>query len=366
MMACAIVNEANNSIEFSITDRRFNGASLAIVGDWDMDGQNLTEEQNRKLNFSTIRGNSNEKNVPNLEEKSYINQIVNAPLGVNQLTPEEKDTIFIFRYSLTDNKRALTKLLLSIDWDVDKERAEVAKLLPLWKEKASLDVAEALKLLGKERAFQDPIVRAYAIECVNEATDEELQLYLLQLVQALKYEPKMAVGNSSMSSSISISQSSSGDRDLRQKLYKMIENGEYGDDDEEEEVEEKEEDQNDNQGGGNSNSSKRLYGKVHASVSPLAQFLITRACHSTSLANFLFWYLTVETDSDDSNLFSTVLSALMHALARYSKATAVLARQLWYLDEYLDLITACQEDARTQMAWLTFSDRYVFPLSPPY
>ena len=116
---------------------------------------------------------------------------MHQPLGVHQqLTGDERDLLYIFRYSLTDDKRALTKFLLSIDWDVDKEVAEVSHLLPQWKEKAPIDVAEALKLLGKGRAFQAPVVRRYAIDVLDSATDTELQLYLLQLVQALRYEPR--------------------------------------------------------------------------------------------------------------------------------------------------------------------------------
>ena len=96
------------------------------------------------------------------------------------------DILYIFRYSLTDNKRALTKFLMSIDWDVPSEVSEVELLLPLWQQKAPIDVAEALKLLGKEPAFQNPLVREYAVDVLENTTEKELSLYLLQLVQALR------------------------------------------------------------------------------------------------------------------------------------------------------------------------------------
>jgi len=203
----AIFANNNLTLEFSVTDSRFTGGSLAVISDWDADNINLTEDQSRKLNFSTIRGNSNEKTKPNLEQKALLDKIVNSPLGVQQLTGSEKDMLYIYRYSLTDNQKSLVKFLLSIDWDVVKETEEVAKLLPLWQRNAPLDVAEALKLLGKERSFQNEMVRAYAVECVDAATDEELQLYLLQLVQALRYEPRIHAsssgsGSGSVSSSV--------------------------------------------------------------------------------------------------------------------------------------------------------------------
>ena len=91
---------------------------------------------------------------------------------------------------MTDNKRALTKVLMSIDWDVAREVAEVGPLLDLWRSKAPIDLAEALKLLGKERCFQDSRVRQYAIDILHTASDEEVKLFLLQLVQALRHEPE--------------------------------------------------------------------------------------------------------------------------------------------------------------------------------
>lgn len=57
------------------------------------------------------------------------------------------------------------------------------ELLPTWTE---IDVDDALELLGPQ--FEHPAVRAYAVNRLKKADDEELQLYLLQLVQALKFE----------------------------------------------------------------------------------------------------------------------------------------------------------------------------------
>lgn len=48
------------------------------------------------------------------------------------------------------------------------------------------DPEDALELLGP--AFTHPAVRRYAIARLNQANDDDLMLYLLQLVQALKYE----------------------------------------------------------------------------------------------------------------------------------------------------------------------------------
>ena len=51
---------------------------------------------------------------------------------------------------------------------------------------APIDPEDALELLGPN--FSHPTVRKYAVSRLSHAPDEDLQLYLLQLVQALKYE----------------------------------------------------------------------------------------------------------------------------------------------------------------------------------
>jgi hypothetical protein len=55
---------------------------------------------------------------------------------------------------------------MSIDWSVDEEVAEVPILLGLWKEKAPIDISDALKLLGGEKNFRRTVVR-YTLNLLN-------------------------------------------------------------------------------------------------------------------------------------------------------------------------------------------------------
>ena len=98
------------------------------------------------------------------------------------------DLLWRFRFSLVDNRRALTKFLLAVDWTVESEVVQAAELLEQWRKRSPIEVTDALKLLGKQVAYQTNLVRAYAIDTLAVAPDEELSLYLLQLVQALKFE----------------------------------------------------------------------------------------------------------------------------------------------------------------------------------
>lgn len=96
-------------------------------------------------------------------------------------------TILLLVRNTHTHHRALTKLLLSVDWGVDSEVAQVDGLLAEWARRAPIDAPDALKLLGRERTFQAEVVRRFAVDALRRASDEELLAFLLQLVQALRY-----------------------------------------------------------------------------------------------------------------------------------------------------------------------------------
>ena len=77
----------------------------------------------------------------------------------------------------------LPKLLVCIEWNDYREIAEMLSLLRQW---PKLPPARALELL--DFAYADAAVRSYAIDCIRDVSDDELLLYLLQLVQAIKHE----------------------------------------------------------------------------------------------------------------------------------------------------------------------------------
>jgi phosphatidylinositol 3-kinase len=119
---------------------------------------------------------------PNARNRDDLNRIMNY--GANrQLTDQEKDMIWRFRHFLTRDKRALTKFVKSVNWADQKEAREASQMLPKW---VPIDVDDALELLGPN--FDHPAVRAYAVDRLRRSSDDELLMYLLQLVQALRYE----------------------------------------------------------------------------------------------------------------------------------------------------------------------------------
>ena len=90
----------------------------------------------------------------------------------------------ISRHVLSGMRHALPKILCSMDLTDPTEAAQAVAMLEQWPE---LCVEDALQLLSKR--MPHPTVRAYAVEQLDrQLSDEDLQLYLLQLVQALRYE----------------------------------------------------------------------------------------------------------------------------------------------------------------------------------
>ncbi len=99
------------------------------------------------------------------------------------------------RFFITNKSKALAKVLHSIDYTDPKLIAEAIKYtldsefdlcrtLSLW---VKLSPTDALELLDSR--FACPEIREYAVRCLKDMSESDLKSYLLQLVQALKYEP---------------------------------------------------------------------------------------------------------------------------------------------------------------------------------
>jgi phosphatidylinositol 3-kinase len=59
------------------------------------------------------------------------------------------------------------------------------EMLPEW---AKVGIADALDLLSS--SFLNPVVRLYAVKLLEKAPKDQIEGFLLQLVQALRFEPQ--------------------------------------------------------------------------------------------------------------------------------------------------------------------------------
>ncbi|XP_010023534.2 phosphatidylinositol 3-kinase, root isoform [Eucalyptus grandis] len=155
---------------------------LVIVWDPEVGKINPSEHKQLKLARSLTRGIIDKDLKPSSTERKSIQRILKYP-PTRTLNGDERQLLWKFRFSLMSEKRALTKFLRCVEWSDVQEAKQALELMGRWE---TIDVCDALELLSP--VFEKEEVRAYAVSVLERADDEELQCYLLQLVQALRFE----------------------------------------------------------------------------------------------------------------------------------------------------------------------------------
>ncbi|XP_062191805.1 phosphatidylinositol 3-kinase, root isoform-like isoform X2 [Phragmites australis] len=155
---------------------------LVTVWDPELGRTNPSEHKQLKLSRSLTRGIVDKDLKPSSNERKLLQTIIKFP-PTRTLEVDEKQLVWKFRFSLMSEKKALTKFVRSVDWSDNQESKQAVELIGKWE---TIDVADALELLSLD--FESDEVRGYAVNVLERADDEELQCYLLQLVQALRFE----------------------------------------------------------------------------------------------------------------------------------------------------------------------------------
>ncbi|XP_059265546.1 phosphatidylinositol 3-kinase catalytic subunit type 3 isoform X2 [Mustela nigripes] len=312
---------------------------IVKVPDPQMSMENLVESKHHKLARSLRSGPSDHDLKPNAATRDQLNIIVSYP-PTKQLTYEEQDLVWKFRYYLTNQEKALTKFLKCVNWDLPQEAKQALELLGKWK---PMDVEDSLELLSSH--YTNPTVRRYAVARLRQADDEDLLMYLLQLVQALKYEnfddiknglePTKKDSQGSVSESVSNSGINSAEIDSSQIItgpFPPV-------------------------------SSPPPAAKTKDSSDgenleqDLCTFLISRACKNSTLANYLYWYVIVECEDQDTQqrdpktheMYLNVMRRFSQALLKGDKSVRVmrslLAAQQTFVDRLVHLMKAVQRES---------------------
>ncbi|CAK9182753.1 unnamed protein product [Ilex paraguariensis] len=155
---------------------------LVTVWDPEVGKVNPSEHKQLKLARSLTRGIIDKDLKPSISERKSIQRILKYP-PTRTLSGDERQLLWKFRFSSMSEKRALTKFLRCVEWSDVQEAKQAVELMGRWE---MIDVSDALELLSP--VFESEEVRAYAVSVLDRADDEELQCYLLQLVQALRFE----------------------------------------------------------------------------------------------------------------------------------------------------------------------------------
>ena len=157
---------------------------------------------------------------------------------------------------------ALIPFLISVRWTVTDERADALDMLQEW---TPISAPLALSLLGSDGPCREVEVRRYAIDRLQAASSEELKMFLLQLVQALKYENIQSNELKNQSTSELLQESCRDDLFSKNLL--------------------------------NENSSFMSSG---GHIDALAAFLLNLSIKFPELSSYLYWYIKVEEEYSKS------------------------------------------------------------------
>ncbi len=180
--------------------------------------QAYTRELGLGLGLREGRGAVDAGAMPDSSERQRLKRILTTPNYTQgkgsqkqlalQIPSEDHLLVWTFRWYLSRNSSALNKFLRCVDWDHVNEAQQGVELLRVW---AVPDFAGLLDLLSStfkprspspsssSSSFSSPskakakfaaitAVRAYAVQRLHAATDQELLQLLLPLTQALRHE----------------------------------------------------------------------------------------------------------------------------------------------------------------------------------
>lgn len=142
---------------------------ISLIGSF---GNDASAEEDKKL--QEVR--------PQIEQLAYLEKILMTD-PLQELDPEDKKLLFICRNHYKSLPLALPLFLKSVDWTRSIQVKEAYKVLSMW---SSMKPEDALALLNAD--YPDENVRLYAVRRVSQLSDEDLSMYIPQLVQALSFE----------------------------------------------------------------------------------------------------------------------------------------------------------------------------------
>ncbi|KAJ8953167.1 hypothetical protein NQ318_017195 [Aromia moschata] len=281
-------------------------------------------------------------------------------------------------------KKALAKFLKCVNWNQHNEVRQALHMMEIW---APMDVEDALELLSPN--FTHQAVRRYAISRLQQAPDDEILLYLLQLVQALKYEnfkliqdgyTRISPGREvnfvsdekeaqlekkdSRESNSTITNESvmhcSNSYNQADQIATSNVNSVIEVDPEQRAVNLPESVMQNVNLCTDSGNTDTLQSHINEEeeIQDLASFLIHRACKNFTLANYFYWYLLLECEDQEPNLkqdlevremYLTVMKTFSQTLARgtdsMQKKRVLLTKQQKFIDKLVKLMKTVSRES---------------------
>lgn len=315
---------------------------IVTVPDDEVLKENLVETKHHRLTRSIRSGTMTRDLKPNAAKRDLLTKITDYP-STTVLTSEEMDCVWQFRFYLTNQRKALLKFLKCINWNHSQESKQAVDMLNRWE---PIDAIDALELLTPQ--YTNKKVRQYAVSRLRHASDEDILLYLLQLVQALRYDfpqtseaekPAEVEAEHSILNEDLPPIDKHEDVLLEDSLYEAMEENENApvNKDPLQQIEQ------------SVSISKTVMKKEEES--DLASLLVDRACTNDRIANFFYWYLLVEC-KDDRN--QKAIDMYTNIMRRFSKALLngnhdcrrrrnMLGREQKFLDKITEVVKQIQQ-----------------------
>lgn len=143
-------------------------SEIVVIPDPEILLENMVEGKHHKLSRSARSGVTDKDLKPNPQTRDQLSSIVSYP-STKVLSSEEQDLVWKFRFYLINQKKALTKFLKCLNWEISSEVKQATDLLSSWQ---PMDIEDALELLSSH--FHHPSVRRYAVSRLQQAPDEVL------------------------------------------------------------------------------------------------------------------------------------------------------------------------------------------------
>ena len=312
---------------------------IVTVPDEEILKENLVESKHHRLTRSLRSATMTRDLKPNAAKRDQLTKIIAYP-PTTVLTGEEMDSVWQFRFYLTNQKKALLKFLKCVNWNNQLETKQALEIMYKWD---PIDPVDALELFTPQ--FMNRKVRQYAVSRLKQASDEDLLLYLLQLVQALRYDFQQSENRSEKPVAEVEVEENLLNENVEPPVDKMeeamIEESIYEAMDETDQPVVKDHPLAVSE---HAPVPSKMIGKKEEELD-LASFLVARSCANDRIANFFYWYLLVEC-KDEMNTKSAEMYT--NVMRRFSKALLngnhdcrrrrnMLGREQAFLDRITDV-----------------------------
>ncbi|VDP41921.1 unnamed protein product [Schistosoma mattheei] len=322
------------------------------------DRWNPVDEKYFKMTRNARTADVDRARKPNKDILDRLKLVLDLPPGLN-ISESDGDLIWKYRFYLADKfpETSLAKFILSVRWEYTEQVNQAVELLKQWPKIAPEHVLELFT-----RQFLHPAGRRFAVHRLEAASDEELILYLYQLVQALRYENWHDI--------FSV-QPKRNDRTSKRNVSDVTKEGNS------EEV--KSTNLTSNRKMPSSFRTGRALQNIERSreeligwhsdlkkewKEDLASFLIRRAQLNFRIANYLYWFLRLEANSNDGEddfcerdrvnppdtqkMYKHVLNRLLHAFDAGSptcqKWNIELLQQTQFIQDLCRLLKSVTND----------------------